>query len=257
MQVLAPQMGRMEGEETVLGEKVRTVREADEEDDSKGGAIPRPCARRRNKGGRKMRTNLDKWNYWKDRLDRRDQTYILSVVGPTMPEPFYRVECAMGTPEFYRVGVSTIIEVTYHHQTNVTWLGGGKPTNGAILALRTYVEGGIPYNKENIRLHWQQGRTSGAIKWLDFVERKGIYTDLAEATAVVEAKREQHIKEKEQIGAGTHTKCSYCGKVRQIEDIHYARIWSPNWQDTGGQSPLRSYCKDKPCASYDQMAHEG
>jgi len=52
-------------------------------------------------------------------------------------------------------------------------------------------------------------------------------------------------------------KCSYCGVVNTPENTKYAVIISPNWKSNNYRSPQRPYCKDKPCASYDQMAHEG
>mgnify|MGYP001593835442 CR=1 FL=1 len=51
--------------------------------------------------------------------------------------------------------------------------------------------------------------------------------------------------------------CSYCGEQKLPADIYYTTIISPNWKDNNFTSPPRPYCKDKPCATYDQMAHEG
>ena len=51
--------------------------------------------------------------------------------------------------------------------------------------------------------------------------------------------------------------CQYCLQQRLPQDIVQETIISPNWKNTGYRSPLRNYCKDKPCHVHDQMAHEG
>jgi hypothetical protein len=55
----------------------------------------------------------------------------------------------------------------------------------------------------------------------------------------------------------TITKCAYCGALNKKDDTQQATIISSNWASTGYKSPLRNYCKNKPCAGHDQMAHEG
>ena len=52
-------------------------------------------------------------------------------------------------------------------------------------------------------------------------------------------------------------RCAYCLDLIPDSDLERKNIWSPNWRESGGQSPLRNYHKSKNCAAYDQMAHEG
>ncbi len=54
----------------------------------------------------------------------------------------------------------------------------------------------------------------------------------------------------------TITKCAYCGALNKKEDTTQNTIISRNWAPSY-KSPLRNYCKGKPCAGHDQMAHEG
>ncbi len=55
----------------------------------------------------------------------------------------------------------------------------------------------------------------------------------------------------------TITKCAYCGLLNKKEDTVQNTIVSRTWASSGYRSPLRNYCKGKPCAGHDQMAHEG
>ena len=51
--------------------------------------------------------------------------------------------------------------------------------------------------------------------------------------------------------------CEYCREPIEPDDLEMAQIISPNWKHQGFMSPPRPYHKSKPCAGYDQMAHEG
>jgi len=52
-----------------------------------------------------------------------------------------------------------------------------------------------------------------------------------------------------------HIKCHYCDRQRLPKDIHQKTIISRMYSNC--ESPLRNYCNDRPCASYDQMGSEG
>ena len=101
-----------------------------------------------------MKTNLDKRNDLQDALKKRDQEFIGSVIGPTLPEVFYTMEHAMNTTDFYRIGINTVTHAHYWHRTAVIWLNGkGKrPTTKAVEALKAYVEGDIAYKEESVVL---------------------------------------------------------------------------------------------------------
>jgi hypothetical protein len=51
--------------------------------------------------------------------------------------------------------------------------------------------------------------------------------------------------------------CMYCRQPIEGSDLEMRSIYSPNWKNQGGKSPLRPYHKSKGCAGYDQMGHEG
>jgi len=56
-------------------------------------------------------------------------------------------------------------------------------------------------------------------------------------------------------------KCAYCGTERPTEEMHQATIIfrdrAPVTRKAFVNKKKRWYCKDKGCAGYDQMAHEG
>lgn len=56
-------------------------------------------------------------------------------------------------------------------------------------------------------------------------------------------------------------RCAYCGAERPKEEMHQAAIIFRDRNRNTGKSFVNKktnwYCKDKGCARYDQMAHEG
>ncbi len=56
-------------------------------------------------------------------------------------------------------------------------------------------------------------------------------------------------------------KCAYCGKEQPIQEMHQATIIfrdrDPITRKAFVNKKKQWYCKDKGCAGYDQMAHEG
>ena len=56
-------------------------------------------------------------------------------------------------------------------------------------------------------------------------------------------------------------KCSYCGDERKAEDMKQVEITFRDRDPWTGKAFVNRkrnwYCNDKPCAGYDQMAHEG
>lgn len=57
-------------------------------------------------------------------------------------------------------------------------------------------------------------------------------------------------------GSDTKDVCMYCSEVIEDGDLTISHIFSPNWKPSY-KSPPRKYHKEKGCAGYDQMAHEG
>lgn len=204
-----------------------------------------------------MKTNLDKWNEYQAILKARDDAFIRSVIGPEIPKVFYTMQWRLNTPELFIVGVNVVEGAVYWHHTGVIWLNGQgkKPTKIAVENLRAYVGGPIAYDESNIGLHYRCSPISGAVKWPDYVAENGVFHDREKCLAVVESKRKQETEERAQLAAGTHIKCTYCGKVRKIEDIKYGTVISRMYR--GYTSEPRPYCKDTPCNHHDQCAHEG
>lgn len=57
----------------------------------------------------------------------------------------------------------------------------------------------------------------------------------------------------------TTIRCAYCGKENPPENSHKGKVIYRT--RINGRACVREkeqdYCKDKPCAAHDQMAHEG
>lgn len=175
-----------------------------------------------------MKANLDKWNYYKEILERRDQEFIKSVLGDKVPEVFYTVEPAFNTDIYYRVGVKTIEKTTYHHKSNCMHLWGKKPTKIAIDNLKAITEGKISYEIDRIKLFWIEKNTSSAISWTDYVEKKNIFYDKEGASIAADMERKKYIEEKALLEAGTHIKCCYCEKVKEVKDVRRSWIFNTN-----------------------------
>ena len=50
-------------------------------------------------------------------------------------------------------------------------------------------------------------------------------------------------------------KCAHCGAVRPIQEMEQKEIIYRRFTSLAHETNW--YCKDKPCAHYDQMGHEG
>jgi hypothetical protein len=163
-----------------------------------------------------------------------------------------------GLPEFY-FDVLSYRGIVKHNITgsgfNFPWTNK-RPTNADVEKIEKYCNRFMP-TAENIFLYYMAkysdglGGVSGAIKVGDLTLDKGrsfVESDLFPRLA--------ELKEKYEPRPG-YIQCQYCGQQRLPADIIQDTVISPNWKNQGYKSPPRNYCKDKPCAGYDQMAHEG
>jgi hypothetical protein len=195
-----------------------------------------------------MVTNKDKYNAIYDELESYYQSFILSVI-PITPAHYYSISTNyIKYKDGYFIEERHITGIKYNH--GVYRLE--KPTRKDIERLKIFLEDLPEPTRDKILVCWKASNCSGATNLLKIGAENSLTAWKSED---LEPKLAQMI-EKYSPKEG-HVACSYCREQRKPEDIKNATIISRMWKHQNYTSPQRPYCKDKPCDSYDQMAHEG
>ena len=198
-----------------------------------------------------MKTNLEKWNHYKEILKRKEQAYLEKELGDYPQNIVWGVH-----PNGSMFQVTT--DTCYRHAVRVYFFTK-KPTRKDVERIENYALSDIQFSKDKIRIVCKEisgTYTTTGNRTIEEFERI-YYKDKIEAEKKAFETTEKIRTEKELIESGSHHRCCYCHSVKTKENIRFDTIFSPNWASSGGQSPPRPYCRDKNCAVNDQMAHEG
>ncbi|MFA5186947.1 MAG: hypothetical protein WC551_10745 [Patescibacteria group bacterium] len=190
-----------------------------------------------------MMTNKEKY----DALYAQFEIKLRGLL-PRLPEKYYAISV-----NYTKHKQGYFIEERTISKVDIRGVPGWykKVTKIDIERLRIFIDTLVEPKQKDIFLHWTIGNTSAA----DTLEKVNEGKDCAWQREHLE-KRLAELIELYSPREG-YIRCSYCRKQRKPEDIIYDTIISPNWKNSGYKSPPRPYCKDSPCAGYDQMGHEG
>jgi hypothetical protein len=194
-----------------------------------------------------MKTNKAKYDILFDLLEQKCNDFIKSLFSK-LPEKYHAIAINyVKYKEGYFIQEREIIDIGYRHG----FYKKDKPTRKEIEKLQNYINN-IELKADNIYIVWKAENTSSSERICEINMINSHYAWSKEFLMPTLKKLIDTYSPKE-----GYIKCSYCGKQRKPEDINYKTIISQNWKDIGFESPKRPYCNDNPCASHDQMAHEG
>jgi hypothetical protein len=194
-------------------------------------------------------TNLQKAQSLWSQLDAKASKFIDTLFPNGSPTMLY----AVGRTDYIERKVTAIEYDWPLYRSN-------KPTRNEITFIKGMVETTYPLDPSSVVVRWQE--TTNGITF-NGGTRLGEIGVGKNGCPVMESFTKEEIAEtvarnKEWYAPREgYLPCSYCGQQRPLGSLHQQSIFSPNWKATGYKSPPRNYCIDKPCASHDQMAHEG
>lgn len=195
-------------------------------------------------------TLQEQWDALRQELKLRVFYSASAIFGGTIPINLW------GVTHKNEVEELTVEGPGYLFPSNTFYHRGRRPTRVEVSKLRELVESNPQLVKNKLLLYWRtlDGGTSAAYFLDPEKSNCGVYLNREEAEIEADRRRVKTEEENRILSEG-HIRCRYCGDIRKPEDIAYARMWNPVYR--GGQSDPLPYCKDKGCAGYDQMGHEG
>ena len=198
------------------------------------------------------RTTLkQQWDALKSELQCKEDEYVSSLFDGALPTNVFEVG-RMGTIETWRVSHASL-----GHPIKV-YFWGKSPKRQDVSTLKHYVNNLPDFSSLQIFLHMEQDdmacNVSRCVPLSQIEQETRYFFNEPEAQAKASEIKERLKKENELLASG-HIRCQYCGKVRPPDQIHYKSIIAVQYRNL--HSDPRPYCKDKSCAAYDQMGHEG
>ena len=200
-----------------------------------------------------MKTNLEKWNYYKKIIESKTKEFINNQIGSDIPEMIYHI---------YPSGkiIKCVVEkVDYVYQHNKIYFPfwNKRPSKKDIDKIKEYSEMNIDYDKDFICFSYKEEPhdgyyLSGEYKIKDLRENKYLTTSEQRSKEISKELIEKKQKEEELLNNG-HIKCTYCGKIVPEElSVNYKGIA----RQYKNMEKTSKYCS-KLCGVHDQMAHEG
>ena len=206
-----------------------------------------------------MKTNLEKWTYYKSIIDARETTFINSEI-KEIPKAFYDVS-SNGT-----IIVKTITGMSYHNRKYFSF--NKRPTKIDVDKIKQYAEETPVLTSDNIFFHYEKicfsYKTTGAISLPDSLLQFSSIID-AEAKS---AEIKKIIEIEEALLQNGHTRCARCRKVVPNSEVVTSNIigrgrkqvwnsWKNRYEDKAcvTQTPMK-FCSGT-CAAHEQMANEG
>lgn len=123
-----------------------------------------------------MRTNLEKWNYYKAIIDRRTNEFIESALkGKNIPESYYAVY------PIGKIAERTITGTSYAHYKNgfTDAFCGKKPTAIDVQRAGEYSASDIFFSEDHIYFRYSETHdgfgSRSAVKFLDVVNQKDVF----------------------------------------------------------------------------------
>lgn len=207
----------------------------------------------------KMRTNKEKWDYYKGLIDEREQKFI-DIRVSNKPKELYEVT---------HIGHLTVLTVTGIKYSNGLHYFTKIPKKTDVTKIKEYYENPPELSIANIRVHWERRydgwKSTSATKYTELIDEKNAYQmDKALADVKVKELKEKRAHEEELLANG-HIRCTYCNKViPESEAIDYTIIFQNSRPDPTRRSGWKKFVDKKTnkycpsgCGVYDQMAHEG
>jgi hypothetical protein len=194
-----------------------------------------------------MRTNKEKYNHYINLLNQKVQPFIDAKFPNGKPEKFFSVSKYSGIAEH------TIISIKYSFQI----FHCDKPSKKDVLEIKALYENTPDLSDTQIYLYYtcRDGKfnVSGAEKLSEILSKKHLSFDANDL-----ADELQRLKELYEPREG-YIKCAYCGKQNSPENTIYDKLIFRDWDGRKQfvNEKTLPYCRNKPCASYDQMAYEG
>ena len=196
-----------------------------------------------------MRTNLEKYNYYRELLRQKAQTYIDLLFPEGKPGRFYEVNSYRGIQEY------TITSIKY----NFGLYPKDKPTREDVNKARALYENTPEFSKDNVFLYYEcqlgKHQLSGAKRLLNILNSEYMSFTTGELEEALRKQKELYEPREGYIA------CSYCRKQRLPEDIVYKTLIYRGLDKIRRKQVVKKkllpYCKETNCAAYNQMAHEG
>jgi len=194
-----------------------------------------------------MRTNLEKFKYYMDLLNQKAQPFIDSKFPCGKPEKLFVLN------GYSHIQECQITSIKY----DFGWINEEKPTKADIEDVKTYLNSALEFTDDKIVLFYEyrigDHKVSGAYRLNRILNEKHLAFTYDELTGELQRRKELYEPREGYI------KCSYCWKQNPPENTVYDKLIFRDWD--GRKQFVNEkelpYCKDKPCASHDQMAHEG
>lgn len=150
-----------------------------------------------------MRTNLEKWDYYKSIIDQRTDGFVNSIIfnaGVSLPSSYYYVYPSGKVVE------RVICSCYYNHRIHggTTYFYGKKPTREEVELIKKYSESDIPFDRNNIFLNYEEKWDGGmkiksSVNYIELInERGGNYLNIADAVIESESRLEL-VREKKEI----------------------------------------------------------
>jgi len=196
-----------------------------------------------------MKTNLEKYNYYFDLLYRGAQSYIDLKFPNGKPEVFF------GLQNYYELLECKVTSIKYHFG----FFRKDFPNRNDVAKIKEMASNPLQFSDDNIYLHYEYRCPYGFSKASGSMRLSEILTKDCYAFKAEDLDEKRRINQELYEPKEGYVKCSYCGKQNQPDNTIYSKII---FQDSHNgrrfvNEATNPYCKDKPCSSYDQMAHEG
>lgn len=191
-----------------------------------------------------MKTNLEKWNYWKGLIDAREKAFVESEV-TEIPSVLYSVHPNGG------IGEKVITFVTYRNGKNFRI--DKRVTKVDVEEIKSFAENNEPLSMENIRFNYEEKhssfKSSGAVK----INELDKFLTKEEAEIKSNEVKEKNAKEEILLKNG-HTRCQRCSKV--VPDNEAVTEKMISYANFGAAGKVMKFCSGT-CAAHEQWSLEG
>ena len=203
-----------------------------------------------------MRTNLEKWNHYREIIRVKDQKFVEANI-TIKPKILYDV--------YQRSGEIKELKVTEIRYSRYVHYNGKKPTKIEVTEIKELSESDLIHDIKNIHIGLESNsdkyKSTSATK---YVEMNKHYLSLEDAENIASVIKIKIGRDRIKLENG-HIRCTYCQKiVPESESVKYEIIFQNSKPDFFSKSGYKRfvdrktniYCSNQ-CGVHDQMAHEG
>jgi len=218
-----------------------------------------------------MRTNLEKYKYYKGIIDRFGAYFCSTFFPDGLPTVAYDIDVDRHEREEgkhgYFIRRIQVTDIIYHYPKEISqhwWYEGcgkgKKPTREKVLSAKRACEAlnSHDMSDSNICFHVRDGRTSWGLHFKDFKEDGYASFDWEELELRMKRLAEKYTSDRraeDQDKKQGKIPCERCGKYKAKKDLFEGEI---TYRMNGElRKKLGQYCKGTSCFSNEQMAHEG